>query len=44
MGMEPFLEVLESNPSIDIIISGRSYDPAPFVAWSIYNGVEPSTA
>ena len=44
MGMEPFLQVLESDPTVDIILSGRSYDPAPFAAWCIFNGVERSTA
>ena len=44
MGMEPFLQILESTPDVDIILSGRSYDPAPFAAWCIYNGVEPASA
>lgn len=38
MGAEPWMKALESNP--DIIISGRSYDPAPFAAFSMYRGVE----
>ena len=44
MGMEPFLQVLQANPEVDIILSDRSYDPAPFAAWCIYNGVESSSA
>ncbi|KAL2855391.1 CoA-transferase family III domain-containing protein [Aspergillus pseudoustus] len=42
MGAEPYLKALESNP--DIILGGRSYDPAPFAAFSIYHGVEPGVA
>ncbi|KAL2784104.1 hypothetical protein BJX66DRAFT_348642 [Aspergillus keveii] len=33
---------LESHP--DIILGGRSYDPAPFAAFSIYHGVEAGVA
>ncbi|CAK7217524.1 hypothetical protein SCUCBS95973_003184 [Sporothrix curviconia] len=39
MGMEPFLAAL-ANPAVDIIIAGRSYDPAPFAAFSIHHGVQ----
>lgn len=28
----------------DIILGGRSYDPAPFAAFSMFHGVEPGTA
>ncbi|KAJ5624421.1 hypothetical protein N7510_000730 [Penicillium lagena] len=42
MGAEPYLKALESNP--DIILGGRSYDPAPFAAFSIINGAEPGVA
>ncbi|KAL2802934.1 CoA-transferase family III domain-containing protein [Aspergillus granulosus] len=42
MGAEPYLKALESNP--DIILGGRSYDPAPFAAFSIFHGVEPGVA
>ncbi|KAJ5248943.1 hypothetical protein N7468_000394 [Penicillium chermesinum] len=42
MGAEPFLKALETNP--DIIIGGRSYDPAPFAAFSIYHGTEVGVA
>jgi hypothetical protein len=43
MGAEPFLEVLK-NPGVDIIVAGRSYDPAPFAAFSMSRGVKPSPA
>lgn len=42
MGAEPWMKALEGDP--DIIISGRSYDPAPFAAFSMYRGVQEATA
>ncbi|KAI8260914.1 hypothetical protein K4K56_006173 [Colletotrichum sp. SAR 10_98] len=42
MGSEPYLEALKENP--DIIIGGRSYDPAPFAGFSIARGVLPDVA
>lgn len=36
------MEALKDDP--DIILGGRSYDPAPFAAFSMYHGVEPGTA
>ncbi|OLN97896.1 hypothetical protein CCHL11_02470 [Colletotrichum chlorophyti] len=42
MGAEPYIEALKDNP--DIIIGGRSYDPAPFAAFSIARGVLPDVA
>ncbi|KAL2837818.1 hypothetical protein BJX68DRAFT_280130 [Aspergillus pseudodeflectus] len=43
MGAEPFLEALKI-PDVDIIIAGRSYDPAPFAAFSMHHGVNQSPA
>ncbi|KAF7530159.1 hypothetical protein G7054_g9652 [Neopestalotiopsis clavispora] len=42
MGAEPFIKALEQDP--DIIIGGRSYDPAPFAGFCLWQGVEPGTA
>ncbi|PYI30072.1 CAIB/BAIF family enzyme [Aspergillus indologenus CBS 114.80] len=42
MGAEPYLSALQSNP--DIILGGRSYDPAPFAAFSMHHGVQPGVA
>ncbi|PLB53500.1 beta-N-acetylglucosaminidase [Aspergillus steynii IBT 23096] len=42
MGAEPYLKALESQP--DIILGGRSYDPAPFAAFSMFHGVQPGVA
>ncbi|OAL33184.1 hypothetical protein AYO20_07501 [Fonsecaea nubica] len=39
MGAEPFMKALE-DPDVDIVISGRSYDPAPFAAFSMHRGVQ----
>lgn len=36
MGHEPIVEALEADA--DIIVCGRSYDPAPFAAAAIHNG------
>lgn len=40
MGIEPFLKVFKEIPDYDILIAGRTYDPAPYAAYSIANGVE----
>ncbi|KAI1495176.1 hypothetical protein F5X96DRAFT_205747 [Biscogniauxia mediterranea] len=42
MGAEPYIEALKQDP--DIILGGRSYDPAPFAGFSISKGISPSTA
>ena len=41
MGAEPFVRVLAEQPDIDIIISGRSYDPAPYAALCMRHGIDP---
>lgn len=43
MGAEPFREVLK-DPSVSIIIAGRSYDPSPFAAFCMHNGVKENCA
>ncbi|KAH7155944.1 hypothetical protein EDB81DRAFT_644842 [Dactylonectria macrodidyma] len=43
MGAEPFLKALE-NQDVDIIVAGRSYDPAPFAAFNMHCGVTPEAA
>lgn len=40
--MFSFIKALEQEP--DIIIGGRSYDPAPFAGFCLWKGVEPGTA
>lgn len=39
MGAEPFLAALEDD--VDIILAGRSYDPAPFAAFCFSRGADP---
>jgi Acyclic terpene utilisation family protein AtuA len=41
MGAEPFLQVLQAQPDIDIIVSGRSYDPAPFAGLCMLHDIDP---
>ncbi|KAH8672427.1 hypothetical protein BGZ61DRAFT_362426 [Ilyonectria robusta] len=42
MGAEPFIKALEEDP--DIILGGRSYDPAPFAGYCLSKGVSAGTA
>lgn len=37
MGPEPYIRAMAAHPDFDIIIGGRSYDPAPYVAFSAYH-------
>jgi hypothetical protein len=41
MGAEPFLEALERLGDLDIIVSGRAYDPAPIAALGLKEGFDP---
>ncbi|PVH89439.1 hypothetical protein DL98DRAFT_402406 [Cadophora sp. DSE1049] len=43
MGPEPFLDAMTSNPDFNIVISGRAYDPAPYVAFSIFYASQTSS-
>lgn len=36
VGPEPFIDVMDENPDFDVIIAGRAYDPAPYVAYSVF--------
>ncbi|PWY68992.1 hypothetical protein BO94DRAFT_299856 [Aspergillus sclerotioniger CBS 115572] len=38
MGIEPYLKAMEENPDFDVIIGGRSYDPAPYAAFCVHKG------
>jgi hypothetical protein len=37
MGPEPYIRAMSTHPDFNIIIGGRSYDPAPYVAFSAYH-------
>jgi len=41
MGGEPFAKALREHPDLDIIVAGRSYDPAPFAGLCMLHGIEP---
>ncbi len=41
MGAEPFARVLREHPDVDIIVSGRSYDPAPHAGFCMQHGIDP---
>jgi hypothetical protein len=42
MGAEPFLAALERHGDLDIIVSGRAYDPAPIAALGLKAGFDPA--
>lgn len=41
MGVEPFMKVLDERDDIDIIVSGRAYDPVPIAAMGLREGFDP---
>ncbi|KAF4921263.1 hypothetical protein CGCVW01_v006170 [Colletotrichum viniferum] len=36
VGPEPFIDAMEADPDFEVIIGGRAYDPAPYVAYSMF--------
>ncbi|GME64463.1 Caib baif family enzyme [Neofusicoccum parvum] len=34
MGPEPFVDAMTANPDFNVIVGGRAYDPAPFIAYA----------
>ncbi|KAF6802430.1 caib baif family enzyme [Colletotrichum sojae] len=36
IGPEPFMDAMEAAPGFDVLIAGRAYDPAPYVAYSMF--------
>ena len=40
MGAEPFLKIMDESPAINLVISGRSYDPAPIAAMALHHGFD----
>ena len=48
MGAEPFLKALDESPDamggVDVVVSGRSYDPSPTAAMAIRAGFDPALA
>ena len=41
MGAEPYLKALREHPDIDILISGRAYDPVPIAVLGLRRGIDP---
>ena len=39
MGIQPFLNAMHDCPDFDIIIAGRTYDPAPYAAFCVYHNI-----
>ena len=44
MGAEPFIQALQQDPQLDVIVAGRAYDPAPYAALCLRRGIEPGIA
>jgi len=44
MGAEPFVKALDESEGVDVIVSGRAYDPAPTAAMAIRAGFDPALA
>ena len=44
IGAEPFNKALDESEGIDVIVSGRSYDPSPTAAMAIHAGFDPALA
>jgi hypothetical protein len=42
MGPEPILEAMTANPDFDILIAGRAYDPAPYIAYCAFQALKSS--
>jgi hypothetical protein len=42
MGAEPFLRAMHENDKLDLVFTGRAYDPAPLAAVCIANGFDPA--
>ena len=38
MGLEPWVKAMDAHPDFDMIIAGRSYDPAPYAAFCVNKG------
>ncbi|KAK8107590.1 uncharacterized protein PG998_009603 [Apiospora kogelbergensis] len=36
LGPEPFMDAMAADPDFDIIVGGRAYDPAPYVAYAAH--------
>lgn len=39
MGPEPLLDAMIANPDFNLLVAGRCYDPAPYVAYCAFNAL-----
>ncbi|KAF9636558.1 hypothetical protein BFW01_g7454 [Lasiodiplodia theobromae] len=39
MGPEPFIDAMTAHPDFDVIVGGRAYDPAPYIAYASFLSV-----
>ncbi|HZQ01011.1 MAG TPA: acyclic terpene utilization AtuA family protein [Reyranella sp.] len=44
IGAEPFVKALDESEGVDVVVSGRSYDPSPTAAMAIRAGFDPALA
>jgi len=44
IGAEPFVKVLDESEGVDVVVSGRAYDPSPTAAMAIRAGFDPALA
>ncbi len=44
IGAEPFVKALDESEGVDVIVSGRAYDPSPTAAMAIRAGFDPALA
>ena len=44
IGAEPFVKALDESEGVDVVVSGRAYDPAPTAAMAIRAGFDPALA
>lgn len=44
IGAEPFTKALDEAEGVDVVVSGRSYDPSPTAAMAIRAGFDPALA
>ncbi|UNI24643.1 hypothetical protein JDV02_010376 [Purpureocillium takamizusanense] len=40
IGPEPFMDAMCANPDFNVLVSGRAYDPAPYIAFAAYHALE----
>jgi len=43
MGPEPLLQAMTAAPDFDILVAGRAYDPAPYIAFCAFHALKDST-